>query len=241
LPRQKRLKLKKPTWSPKSYEVEERNLKHLKPAFGSLLLIDVTAEDISDYQESRLKSGAASKTINLELGTLRAVLRRHRVWANLQPDVKLMPVREKVGKALPADEEKKLREACGMRRSRALLPIVTLALHTGMRRGEIQSLQWERVDFLNRTLTVGATKTEAGSGLVIPLNERALLTLQTWATNFPVESRNTTCFLPSTTGSPAMSERSTRRRWTPTRPLVSSKARGSQLKRKPMSSVGSMT
>jgi hypothetical protein len=28
------MKLKKPTWAPKSYEVEDRSLKHLKPAFG---------------------------------------------------------------------------------------------------------------------------------------------------------------------------------------------------------------
>src|SRR5262249_17893296 len=153
------MKLKKPTWAAKSYEVEERNLKHLKPAFGSLLLIDVTAEDIADYQKARLKAGAAPKTINLELGTLRAVLRRHRLWANMQPDVKMMPVREKTGKALTADDEQKLLHACGTLRSRALLPIVTLALHTGMRRGEIQSLQWQQVDFLNRTVTVGPTKT----------------------------------------------------------------------------------
>lgn len=54
-----------------------------------------------------------------------------------------------------------------------------------MRRGEIQSLRWRQVDFLNRALTVGHTKTEAGSGRGIPLNERALMTLQSWAGNFP--------------------------------------------------------
>jgi integrase len=177
--------LKKPTWAPKSYQVEERNLKHLKPAFGSLLLIDITAEDIADYQKARLRAAAAPKTINLEVGTLRAVLRRHRLWAHMQPDVKMMTVHEKVGRALSAEEEKKLLKACGTRRSRALLPIVTLALHTGMRRGEIQSLQWQQIDFLNRALRVGASKTEAGTSRVIPLNERALMTLQVWATNFP--------------------------------------------------------
>jgi integrase len=36
---------------------------------------------------------------------------------------------------------------------------------------------------LNRALTVGVSKTEAGSGRVIPLNNRAVVTLQTWATN----------------------------------------------------------
>jgi integrase len=179
------MKLKKPTWAPKSYQVEDRNLKHLKPALGSLLLLDISAEDIADYQKTRLKAGASPKSINLEVGTLRAVLRRHRLWAAMQPDVTMMTVLEVVGKALTEEEERRLLEACRTRRSRALLPIVTLALHTGMRRGEIQSLRWSQIDFLNRTLTVGATKTEAGSGRVIPLNERALLTLQTWATNFP--------------------------------------------------------
>ena len=56
---------------------------------------------------------------------------------------------------------------------------MTLALHTGLRRGEIQALRWHQIDFLNRTLTVGASKTEAGTGRVIPLNNRALITLQT--------------------------------------------------------------
>lgn len=179
------LKLKKPTWAPKSYDVEERNLKnHLKSAFGSLLLIDITAADIADYQRARLKEGASPKTINLEIGTLRAILKRNRFWQNIQPDVKMMTVHETVGKALTTDEEEKLLEACRTRRSRCLLPIVTLALHTGMRRGEIQSLRWEQLDFLNRSLTVGASKTEVGRGRVIPLNDRAVGTLQVWATNF---------------------------------------------------------
>jgi len=179
------MKLKKPTWAAKSYEVELRNLRHLKPVFGTLLLIDINAEDISDYQKSRLKAGASPKTINLEIGTLRAILRRHRLWAEMQPDVKMMPVREEVGIALTAEQEARLLAVCGGLRSRALLPIVTLALHTGMRRGEIQSLQWRQIDFLSRMVTVGASKTDAGSGRVIPLNEVALATLKSWATNFP--------------------------------------------------------
>jgi integrase len=157
------LKLKKPTWAPKSLEVEERSLKHLKPAFGSLLLIDITAEDIADYQKARLKAGASPKTINLEVGTVRAILRRHRLWANMQPDVKMLSVRESIGQALTPQDERKLLAACETVRSRALRPIITLALHTGMRRGEIQSLQWQQIDFLNRALTVGVSKTEAGT------------------------------------------------------------------------------
>jgi len=132
-----------------------------------------------------LREKAAPKTINLELGTLRAILRRHRLWANVQPDVKMLSVRDDVGRALTADEEKKLLGACGASRSRALLPVVTLALNTGMRRGELQSLTWGQIDFLNERLTVGKSKTDAGQGRTVPLNATALKALQGWATNFP--------------------------------------------------------
>lgn len=88
----------------------------------------------------------------------------------MQPDVRMMPVHEAAGRCLTDEEERRLLNACRGRRSRALLPVVTLALHTGMRRGEIQSLRWHQIDFLNRTLTVGATKTKAGSGRVIPIS-----------------------------------------------------------------------
>ena len=112
-----------------------------------------------ESQRSSLKADAAPKSINLEVGTLRAVLRRHRKWADMQPDVKMMTVHETTGKALTENEESRLLDCCGRSRSRTLLPIVTLALHTGMRRGEIQTLRWQQVDLLNRTVTVGTTKT----------------------------------------------------------------------------------
>jgi integrase len=179
------LKLKRPGWAAKTYVIECQNLAHLKPALGSMLLIDLTADNIAEYQENRLTAGAAPKTVNNEVGTLRAILRRHRLWAALQPDVTMLSADPTVGKALTAEEEAQLLEGCRAVASRLLLPIVTLALHTGLRRGELLGLQWQRVDFLNRTLIVGASKTDAGTGRVIPLNERALITLQTWATNFP--------------------------------------------------------
>jgi integrase len=180
------LKLKKPTLAAKSHRIEQVNIdNHLKPVFGSLLLIDISAEDIAEYQKTRLKEGASPKTVNLEIGSLRAILRRHRLWANLQPDVKMLAVRDDVGRALTADEEQRLLAACRSSRSRSLATAVTLALHTGMRRGEIQNLTWQQIDFLNRRLVVGHSKTEAGQGRAIPLNPTALQTLETWATDFP--------------------------------------------------------
>ena len=54
-----------------------------------------------------------------------------------------------------------------------------------MRYSEIRLLRWGQVDFGGHTITVGKSKTEAGTGRVIPLNERAFQVLQFWAGHFP--------------------------------------------------------
>jgi integrase len=180
------LKLKKLTLAPKSYRIEQINIdNHLKPVLGSLLLTDITAQDIADYQGRRIRAGASAGTVRLELGTLRAILRRHRLWADLQADVRLPRAADDIGKALTADEETKLLDECGKSRSRALSPIVTLALHTGMRLSEIRLLQWKQIDLSARRLVVGRSKTASGTGRVVPLNSRAAAVLGAWAANFP--------------------------------------------------------
>jgi hypothetical protein len=84
--------------SPRSVIIERANLKHLNPYFGKMLLCDVTADDIARYQAERLEKGAAPKTVNLEVGTLRAILRKNRLWASIQPDVRMLRAREDVGR-----------------------------------------------------------------------------------------------------------------------------------------------
>ena len=112
------------------------------------------------------------------------ILRRHRLW-NPQPDVRMLPARDDIGKALTADEEKKLLDGCAESRSRSLLPAVLLALNTGMRYSELRLLHWKQIDLVKRTVQVGKSKTEAGAGRVIPLNDRATKILQFWAEQFP--------------------------------------------------------
>jgi integrase len=179
------LETKKPTLAPKSYLIEKTNLGHLLPVLGQRLLNEIDAGHISRYQQSRIDEKAAPKTVNLEVGTLRAILRRHRLWAAIQPDVRMLPVRDDIGKALPSTDEKKLLDACAESRSRSLWPAVLLALNTGMRYSELRLLCWYQVDLGRRTVRVGKSKTDAGTGRMIPLNDRATKSLQFWADQFP--------------------------------------------------------
>ena len=82
------LALKALTLATSSHRIERDNLKHLRPHFERRLISDIQARDISRYQHARISERAAPKTINLEVGTLRSILRRHRVWAEIQPDVR---------------------------------------------------------------------------------------------------------------------------------------------------------
>ena len=179
------LETKRGKLAPRSVAIEEGNLVHVLPHFGGMLTSDIEAADVSRYQQTRLAEEAAPKTVNLELGTVRAVLIRSGHWARIKPEVSMLRVADNVGRALTAAEEKALLKECGASRSRALLPSVLVALNTGLRYGELMALRWEQVDLKGPKLTVGASKTDAGAGRSIPLNDRAYSALSMWGTRFP--------------------------------------------------------
>ena len=117
---------------------------------------------------------------------MRAILRKNRLWAAIQPDVRMLRAREDVGRAITRDEESALLDACGASRSRSLYPAVLMALNTCMRYSELRLLRWGQVDLTSCTLTVGHSKTESGAGRVLPLNDRAVAILGFWASLFPL-------------------------------------------------------
>jgi len=176
---------KGPAWSPRTADIARTSMNHLLPVFGKQLLVDVEASNISKYQKARLAEGASNRTVNIEVGMLRQVMRKYGTWARIQPDVNMLPERQDAGRALSGEEESCLLLECGRSRSRILLPFVVLALETGARRNTIRRLQWKNINFGNRCLQFGKDKTTAGTGRVIPLNQRALAALTFWAQQFP--------------------------------------------------------
>jgi integrase len=179
------LDMKKATLAPRSVKIELANLAHLLPELGRKLICDIEAREIARYQQKRLGEKASPKTVNLEVGTLRAILKRSGQWARLQPEVKLLPTRDDVGRAITPQEEKALLQACAQSRSRSLVPFVTLAIETGARYGVIRTLQWGSVDLENRCLKWGKDKTASGTGRIVPLSQRAVAAISFWATHFP--------------------------------------------------------
>jgi integrase len=155
-------------------------ISQLSTDFGGQLLCDISAEDLATYQTRRKRDGVSNRTVNLELGVLRSILRRYRMWEAIAPDVNFLRESPSPGRALTEDEESKLLIAASKSRCRSLYPLVMLALNTGMRVSEIRGLTWQQVDFFGSALTVGKSKTLAGTGRMIPLNPRALAVLTHW-------------------------------------------------------------
>ena len=81
--------------------------------------------------------------------------------------LKLCRENNKRNRCLSAEEEDRLLEALPDR----LRPFVTVALYTGMRRGELRSLRWDAVDFI--TDTIHLKRVKAGEGRWVTLSSVA--------------------------------------------------------------------
>jgi integrase len=167
-------------WSASTREIMELKLRHLKPAFGKKLLVEIDNDDIDRFQNKRKKDKASAREINMECAVLRMVLRKHKRWHLLAPEYHPLPEREKPGKALTADEVSRLLVAARKSRSQSLFPALVLLLNTGLRSSELRMMQWRQVDLIEHTITVGKSKTREGEGRMVPLNEEALAAIHEW-------------------------------------------------------------
>jgi integrase len=147
-------------------------------------LCDITAQHIADHQRIRLQSGAQGRTVNIEICALRQILKAYDLWLPLAGKVRMLRERKDVAKALVPEQEHALLSAT-MEADSACHTATVLALNTAMRKDEIRLLRWEQIDLEKRTLTVGHSKTAAGTGRLITLNLLAFEALVRWAGRFP--------------------------------------------------------
>jgi integrase len=158
--------------------------KNLERLLGGLLLPDVTEDRVRGYMASRQREGAAGRTINAELGELSRTIGHP--WSTLWPKVRKLEERRDVGQALSPKQELRLLDSADQNRSQNVKTMVRVSLLTGLRAGELSHLTWSRVDIANRVVTVGDSKTEAGRGRQIPMNDDLLQVLcahARWFTN----------------------------------------------------------
>lgn len=142
---------------------------HLGPFFAGPLL-EVSRERINRYVASRK---ASPGTIQKEVMALRRLLNiAVREW-------RAIPFNPCLGVGLPPSPPARVRylnppeiEALLSHCSPKIRPVVSLALWTGMRKGEILGLRWMDVDLLNQRIVLPQSK--SGKTRIVLLNESAM-------------------------------------------------------------------
>ena len=152
--------------------------KKLMETFGDIKLIDFNSKIIENMQTNIINKGQSISYANRLVAALKSMMAKALDWDMITEDdlkrirkAKQLKGEIKRLRYLSDEEAERLISNC----ESYLKPIVIMALNTGMRRGEIFGLTWERVDLKNRIILLDKTKN--GERREIPINETLYKTL----------------------------------------------------------------
>ncbi len=152
---------------------------HLLPYFGHLALNAITPRCIEEYKREKLVRALAPKTINEHLAVLGQILRTAVEWELLRSAPAIKRLR---ATAPPIDilQEGEVVQLMQSRGAAVWDDMLLLALHTGLRLGELFGLEWKDVDLdrallcVRRNVVRGVVGTpKSGRVRYVPLTEQA--------------------------------------------------------------------
>jgi integrase len=171
------------TANKRSYREDAQRSVTLKEFFGEKQLRDIKPMMIEKFKRERLATptmhdkperpkSRSPASVNRDLACLSKILSmafdNELIDSNPMRRVRLLKENGSRERFITADEEVKLFAKLTGRRDH-IRSVVTVALNTGMRRGEILDLQWEHVNLIARTIFIARSKT--GKTRTIPMND----------------------------------------------------------------------
>jgi integrase len=150
-----------------TFESYERIIKkHVIPEIGGILLTELKALQLQEYETRKLKSGLSKRTVQYHHRIIREALQHAIDWQLLAynpGDAVKAPKAERPEIVVPGIEGiKKLIEAETPDRM-----LIITALFTGMRRGELLGLRWSDIDMdNNRVAVIQQVQDIKGKGIV---------------------------------------------------------------------------
>jgi len=153
------------------------SLNHLNRFFKDFKLDEINPASVRKYMTERLSQGMAPASINREISLLKSILFRAEYDGIIQSNpirgrrVKRLEEnnsREKIILSMSIDDDKlrRLIEAA----PDYFRPILSLAIITGMRQGEILKLRWKDIDFRLGMIRIPAENSKSKKERFIPID-----------------------------------------------------------------------
>jgi integrase len=164
----------------KGASVEHYRIKcWLKTPLANRRISTIKTSDFASWRDSRIKSGAAANTVRLELSiisNLFNVAKSEWGFESLTNPTEHMRTPKLPSGRTRRVSDKEIDLLIKNTESYELPFIIKIALESGMRRGEIASLEWRNINFVKRTVLLPDTKN--GEARIVPLTTNCMTTLQ---------------------------------------------------------------
>ena len=179
------LKAKKATANTqRAIDFDRERLEVVKRVLGDVRLSAISSRVIEGFQAKRRVEGASNRTVNMDVGALRQVLKRFKQWRRLEDDVKMLTESggEPIGRVLTSEEQERLLKAAEANPEwEHVWCAAQLAANTSMRGVEVKHVRRKDFDAEKRVVHIRASKNET-SKRVIPLNDSAFDAVQRMVT-----------------------------------------------------------
>ena len=133
---------------------------HLQPELGDIILEELTAAQVQEYLNGKLREGLCNNTVRKHYSVLHSALEQARkerkILYNVVEQASRPTQKQPTHHYYNSENMLRLFEAV---RGTSLEPVVKLAGYLGLRRSEICGLKWSNVDRRNRVITIAEART----------------------------------------------------------------------------------
>ena len=169
------LKRRESEVSASTIRLERDALKQVKRHLGENHLGQLTPDSLGTYIQKRKGERIGNRTINIEVGVLRRILKRHKLWHIVGEDYHPLPEPKGIGRALTSTQELNLFTAASRQEWQVAFWASLLTANTTAAGCELRNLRLADVDVETSTMLVKVGKNKFRIR-AIPVNQSA-----TWA------------------------------------------------------------
>jgi integrase len=166
-----------------SYSITKVYLEKFNTEFGDMVISDIRPEHLESLIVKRLKQGNAPATVDQEIGKVKAMINKG--FDNDKVGAKTIKAFRKWKKLIKGNANARTRVLTREEFQKLvdhavphLKGILFMAYYTGMRKGEILNLTWDKVDLKNRVISLEAQDTKDKEPRTVPVNDELLKALR---------------------------------------------------------------